>query len=83
MDSTRFINESILLVEKYLRKHYNLENSKNLNIFVVWSCKILQNNKALLSTNDIKGLYFEVTFNGNMFEYYIDVYKKTENYVEE
>lgn len=51
------------------------------DIYVVWFCKTLQNWKALLST-DVYGeirIYFEVTFNGDKNELYLDVYRKWYN----
>lgn len=48
-------------------------------VFVVWSCKTLQNNKALLSTTAADGMYYELTYNGDKKELYFDVYKKWEN----
>ena len=48
-------------------------------MFVVWQSKVLQNNKALLSTTIIDGMYYEVTFNGDISEIYFDAYKKFEN----
>ncbi len=52
------------------------------NVFVVWSCKTLQNKKALLSTtNSGDGMYFECTYNGDKDETYFDVYKKQVNMV--
>lgn len=52
---------------------------KEEDIFVVWFCKTLQNWKALLSTTISDGMYYEVTYNGDKKETYIDVYKKWEN----
>ena len=50
------------------------------DVFVVWSCKTLQNYKALLSTTvDGDGIYAEYTFNGDKGELYEDVYKKVTN----
>ena len=49
------------------------------NVFVVWSCKILQNNKALLSTTISDGMYYELTYNGDKNELYFDAYKKWQN----
>ena len=50
------------------------------NVFVVWSCKTLQNYKALLSTTvDGDGVYVEYTFNGNKGELYEDIYQKLKN----
>ena len=50
------------------------------DVFVVWSCKTLQNYKALLSTTvSGDGIYAEYTYNGDKQELYEDVYKKLTN----
>ena len=49
------------------------------DVFVVWECKTLQNNKALLSTTVHDGMYYELTYNGDKKELYFDAYKKFEN----
>lgn len=49
------------------------------DVFVVWVCKTLQNNKALLSTTVSDGMYYELTYNGDKNELYVDAYKKWEN----
>ncbi len=49
------------------------------DVFVVWVCKTLQNNKALLSTTVSDGMYYELTYNGDKNELYMDAYKKWEN----
>lgn len=49
------------------------------NVFVVWECKVLQNNKALLSTTVSDGMYYEFTWNGDKNEGYLDAYKKWKN----
>lgn len=48
-------------------------------VYVVWFCKILQNWKALISTTLPDGMYYEVTYNGDAKEIYLDAYKKFEN----
>lgn len=50
-------------------------------VFIVWICKILQNNKALLGVDAADGMYYEVTWNGDKNEAYLDVYKKEVNMV--
>lgn len=50
------------------------------NVFIVWCCKALQNNKALVSTTVPDGMYYEITHNGDKNETYVDVYKKWENF---
>lgn len=49
------------------------------NVFIVWFCKTLQNWKALVSTTVSDGMYYEVTYNGDKHETYLDAYKKWEN----
>lgn len=50
------------------------------NVFVVWSCKTLQNYKCLVSTTvSGDGIYAEYTFNGDKQELYEDVYQKMTN----
>lgn len=49
------------------------------NVFVVWMCKTLQNWKALLSTTVSDGMYYELTYNGDKSQLYLDAYKKLEN----
>lgn len=48
-------------------------------VFVVWFSKTLQNWKALISTTISDGMYYEVTYNGDKKETYLDAYKKWEN----
>lgn len=51
------------------------------NVFFVWGVKVLQNNKALVSTNIPDGMYYECTYNGDKKEMYVDAYKKWKNFV--
>lgn len=48
-------------------------------IYVVWFVKVLQNWKALVSTTRSDGQYFELTYNGDKEETYMDTYVKLEN----
>ena len=78
--------EFVAKAKKALVKAYNQRKGplaralKEEDLYVVWLSKVLQNNKALLST-DIRhdGIYFEVTYNGDKEEMYLDIYKKQEN----
>lgn len=67
-------------VKKYVIEHIDkTDDIPKFDIFVVWSCKALQNNKALLSTTLTDGMYYELTYNGDKKELYLDAYKKFEN----
>lgn len=50
------------------------------DIYTVWSCKTLQNNKGLFTTPVKDGLYYEATYNGDKQELYIDCYQKLKNF---
>lgn len=49
------------------------------DFYIVWFSKTLQNWKALVSTDKVSGLYYEVTYNGDRLETYLDVYIKMSN----
>jgi hypothetical protein len=71
-----------MLVANYVMDHLDKSDDIDFsidNVYVVWLCKILQNNKALLSTTLLDGMYYEVTYNGDKKEFYLDAYKKFEN----
>lgn len=82
MKNNDFENLCIKLVKDYANEH--LDKSDNVmveekDVFIVWICKALQNNKALLSTTLLDGMYYEITYNGDKKEIYLDAYKKFEN----
>lgn len=72
------------LVEWY-NTHYPINEHRMAhieldNVFVVWSCKTLQNYKCLVSTTvSGDGIYAEYTYNGDKQELYEDIYKKLQN----
>lgn len=49
------------------------------DVYVVWFSKTLQNWKALVSTTVNDGMYYELTYNGDKGELYLDAYKKFDN----
>jgi len=82
MDNKKFIEMAVQSVVDYFNEHAEKTDGTTLttsDVFVVWSCKTLQNNKALLSTTVSDGMYYEVTHNGDKKEIYLDAYKKWEN----
>lgn len=71
------------MCKKKLVEWYNVHEKEQINlsnVFVVWSCKALQNYKLLASTTvSDDGIYAEYTYNGDKQELYEDVYKKVQN----
>lgn len=80
MENVNFVDFAISEVRKYVIDHLDkFDGSLVFDIFMVWSCKTLQNYKCLLSTTLPDGMYYECTFNGDKDEMYLDAYKKFEN----
>ena len=72
------------IVAEYTNEHLDATDAQEItedDVYIVWMCKTLENNKALLSTPLHDGMYYEVTYNGNKYEFYLDAYKKWENKV--
>ena len=79
MEFTKKVKE---LVRDYTNEHLDKTDNRLIvidDVFIVWQCKTLQNNKALASTTLFDGMYYEITFNGDKNEIYFDAYKKWEN----
>lgn len=73
-------DKAILIVREYILKH--LEKSEPIppyEVYIVWKCKALQNWKYLLSSTLSDGMYYELTYNGDKSEWYLDAYKKFDN----
>ena len=73
------------LVYQYVEEHLDPTDTHVTfgphDVYVVWFAKVLRNWKALISTTLPDGMYYEVTYNGDKGEAYIDAYKKFDNVV--
>ncbi len=70
------------IVRDYSNEHLDKTDDVKItldDVYIVWSCKTLQNNKAMVSTTISDGMYYELTYNGDKKELYLDAYKKWEN----
>lgn len=65
-------------VYTYITKELHKDIGCN-DVYIVWACHILGNEKYLLSTNIEDGRYYEVTVSGERGEVYIDSYIKEHN----
>lgn len=74
-------NVALRLVEDYILEHLDPSDLeiKEFEVYIVWKCKTLQNWKFMISSTLPDGMYYEVTYNGDKKEMYLDAYKKFEN----
>lgn len=70
------------MVADYYNSRVDATDAKKIttdDVYVVWSCKTLQNWKALLSTTVPDLMYYELTYDGDRKRTYLDAYRKWEN----
>ena len=83
MPQQRIIVKAKLLVFEYVKARLEKTDTHVTfafdEVYVVWFTRVLQNWKALVSTTLPDGMYYEVTYNGDKSETYLDAYKKFEN----
>ena len=74
--------KALQIVRDYINRHIDKSDPViTVEVFIVWKCKALQNWKYLLSSDLPDGMYYELTYNGDKKEWYLDAYKKFENVV--
>lgn len=84
MTAGPYMDKAQKLVRKYIETRLEkTDETPPFETYVVWFCKTLQNWKALVSTTLPDQMYYEVTYNGDKQETYIDAYKKFDNVVVE
>lgn len=73
---------AIKIVKTYILEHLDKSDFvPEFDVYTVWKCKTLQNWKYLLTSTLFDGMYYELTYNGDEREWYLDAYKKFENRV--
>ena len=78
----KMMNKAKKLVVNYFNSRVDKTDARTItedDVYIVWFSKTLQNWKALVSTNISDGMYYEITYNGDKKETYLDAYKKWEN----
>lgn len=72
--------KALSIVKDYILEHIDKTDAiPSFGMFIVWKAKVLQNWKYLISSTLPDGMYYEMTFNGDKNEWYLDAYKKFEN----
>lgn len=82
MNEKNFIVLCKQTVAQYANEHMDKTDGRKItedDVFIVWMCKTLQNSKAMVSTTLYDGMYYELTYNGDKKQLYMDAYKKWEN----
>jgi hypothetical protein len=82
MNEKDFVKLCKQTVAQYANEHLDKSDGKQItegDVCIVWMCKTLQNSKALVSTTMFDGMYYELTYNGDKKELYLDAYKKFQN----
>lgn len=73
---------AVKIVTDYILEHLDkTDGTPIFEVYTVWKVKALQNWKYLLSSTLFDGMYYELTYNGDKAEWYLDAYKKFENRV--
>ena len=72
--------KALEIVKKYILEHLDKSDPiPEFELYFVWKAKVLQNWKYLISSTLSDGMYYELTYNGDKNEWYLDAYKKFEN----
>ena len=72
--------EALQIIHQYVKDHLDkTDKEPEFSCYIVWKAKALQNWKYLISTTLADGMYYEMTYNGDKEEWYLDAYKKFEN----
>jgi hypothetical protein len=76
-------NKALEIVRQYTWEHLDKSDPETITfeVYTVWKAKVLQNWKYLISSTLYDGMYYELTYNGDKKEWYLDAYKKFENRV--
>lgn len=70
------------IVREYAYQHLDKSDGVeycSISTYTVWFCYILGGWKALVSTTLPDGMYYEVTYDKDTDEIYLDAYKKFDN----
>ena len=82
MNVNAFSDKAKQIIVDYFNSRSDITDDKHISaddVYIVWFSKTLQNWKALVSTTIPDNMYYEITYNGDREETYLDAYRKWEN----
>ena len=80
MNKTEYMDDKAKsIVRSYVEDH--MSESCDFDVLITWKSKTIQNYKYLLITTLFDHRYFELTYNGDKHEWYLDVYLEKEHCV--
>ena len=80
--SEEFLKEAKSIIFNKVKNENKVFSHSNVDdiVYVVWYCWILENQKCLISTTIPDGKYYEITYNKEKQEMYVDTYVRSENF---
>ena len=80
MNKTEYMDDKAKsIVRFYVEDH--MSEPCDFDVLITWKSKTIQNYKYLLITTLFDQRYFELTYNGDKHEWYLDAYLKKEHCV--
>lgn len=81
MNCLENMDEKMLrIVREYNYRMLGCENNTPFGVLIVWKCPTIQNWKYLIITTLPDNKYYEVTYNGDKEEFYLEVYEYLDVY---
>ena len=75
-------DRALKIVHDYIIEYLDKSDPEpTFEVFTVWKVKALLNWKYLISSTLSDGMYYELTYNGDQREWYLDVFKQVEKRV--
>ena len=83
MNKTEYMDDKAKsIVRSYVEDHMSEPcDFCDFDVLITWKSKTIQNYKYLLITTLFDQRYFELTYNGDKHEWYLDAYLKKEHCV--
>lgn len=69
-------DEEFFRLIEYVLKHRIPQSQGAEDVRLVWYCKTIQNRKAIAITVPINRRFYEITYNGDTSDMYVDIYEK-------